>query len=583
MSQSTAEVAQAAAPVAQAGPISRFLSKNIVPRTATGRRFAFIATIDSAGSGMYYAGSALFFTRVVGLSVGQVGIGLSLAGLVGFLGVVPIGMLADRVRAGRIYVALQLWRAAGFAAYCFAGSFPVFVAIACAISLADAAVPPISQAVVGAAVSSEDRVDTMAKIRAVRNVGFGLGALVAAGAIQYGSRAAFVFLIAGNAVSFLIAALMLWSIRVTQLITVGKSAKGTRPTLVADARYIAAAVLNGVLSVHLWLLPLALPLLIVMHTKVPIGTFGILFMLNTVMAVLLQARFSRSADKLRGAVTCAVLAGASLAAFGVVAYLMGQVHLVVLATALAVVATVLITFGEMWQSAAGWTISYELARPERRAQYLSTFQMGTAVQAAAAPWVLTHLVMTNPHGWLIFAAVIAVAGLAMAIVIDIPGRRRVSVTMGAATCGLAAALCGGIAAGVLLFSPNHLVRVPDPIGPAANSSPYQSRPSSSPSPTRPAGPRMPPKAPSARPSDPSARPSDPSGRHSDPAGRHSGRPSDRHSDPAGRHSGRPSDPQSGLPSGLPADLPSGLLSNLPSGLLSNLPSGLLSNLSSNLP
>ena len=561
MSQSTTEAAPASAPVARAGFIGRFLSKNIIPRTATGRRFAFIAMIDSLGSGMYYAGSALFFTRVVGLSVGQVGIGLSLAGLVGFLGVVPVGMLADRVRAGRIYVALQLWRAAGFAAYCFAGSFPVFVAIACAISLADAAVPPISQAVVGAAVSSEDRVDTMAKIRAVRNVGFSLGALVAAGAIQYGSRAAFVFLIAGNAVSFLIAALMLWSARVTQLITVGKSAKGTRPTLVADARYIAAAVLNGLLSVHLWLLPLALPLLIATRTKVPIGTFGILFMLNTVMAVLLQARFARSADKLRGAVTCAVLAGASLAAFGVVAYLMGQVHLVVLATLLAVAAVVLITFGEMWQSAAGWTISYELARPERRAQYLSTFQMGTVVQVAAAPWVLTHLVMPNPHGWLIFAAVIAMAGLAMAIVIDIPGRRRVSVTMGAATGGLAVALCGGIAAGVLLFSPNHLVHVSNPIGPAANSSPYQSRPSASPSPRRPAGPHTPAKAPKPK------APKAPSGRHSDPSGPHSG-----------RHSGRPSDPHSGVPAGLPADLPSIVLSNLPPGLLSNLPSALPTDL-----
>ncbi len=562
MSHSTTEVAQAAAPAAQAGFIGRYLAKSIIPRTAMGRRFAFIATIDSLGTGMYYAGSALFFTRVVGLSVGQVGIGLSLAGLVGFLGVVPIGMLADRVRAGRIYVALQLWRAAGFTAYCLAGSFPVFVAIACAIGLADAAVPPISQAVVGAAVSSEDRVDTLAKIRAVRNIGFSVGALVAAVAIQHGSRAAFVFLIAGNAASFLIAALMLWSARVTQLITVGKSAKGTRPTLVADARYIAAAVLNGVLSVHLMLLPLALPLWIAMHTKVPIGTFGLLFMLNTVMAVLLQARFARSADKLRGAVACAVLAGASLAAFGVIAYVMGQVHLVVLATLLAVVAAVLITFGEMWQSAAGWTISYELARPERRAQYLSTFQMGTVVQAAAAPWVLTHLVLPNPRGWLIFAAVIAVAGLAMAIVIDIPGPRPASVAMRAATGGLVTVLCGVIAAGVLLFSPNHLVHAPNPIGPAASSIPYPSRPSSSPSPGTPAGPRVPPKV-------PSGRPSDPSGPHS---GRHSGRPSDP-------HSGLPSD----LPSGLPSDLPSGLPADLPASLLSNLPSGLLSNLPSDLP
>ena len=200
--------------------------------------------------------------------------------------------------------------------------------------------------------------------------------------------------------------------------------------------------------------------------------------------------------------------------------------------------------------------------------------MGTVVQAAAAPLVLTHLVMPNPHGWLIFAAVIAMAGLAMAIVIDIPERRRVSVTMGAATGGLAVALCGGIAAGVLLFSPNHLVHAPNPIGPAADSGPYQSSPPSSPSPRMPTEPRTPAKA-------PSGRPSDPSGPHSGrPSGPHSDRPSGPHSV---RHSGRPSDPHLGVPSDLPADLPPGLLSNLPSGLLSNLPSGLVSNLPSDLP
>jgi hypothetical protein len=47
----------AAAPVAQAGPIGRFLSKSIVSRTAAGRRFAVIAVIDSLGSGMFYADS----------------------------------------------------------------------------------------------------------------------------------------------------------------------------------------------------------------------------------------------------------------------------------------------------------------------------------------------------------------------------------------------------------------------------------------------------------------------------------------------------------------------------------------------
>jgi hypothetical protein len=49
--------------------------------------------------------------------------------------------------------------------------------------------------------------------------------------------------------------------------------------------------------------------------------------------------------------------------------------------------------------------------------------MGTVAQTAAAPWVVTHLVMPNPDGWLMFAAVVAVAGFAMAVVVDFPRRR----------------------------------------------------------------------------------------------------------------------------------------------------------------
>ena len=113
-----AAVEPSAAPVARAGFVGRFLSSSIIPRAAVGRRFAVIAMIDSLGTGMYYVGSALFFTRIVGLSVGQVGIGLSAAGIVGFFGVVPIGILADRVGVGRIYISYGARPASPPTAWC---------------------------------------------------------------------------------------------------------------------------------------------------------------------------------------------------------------------------------------------------------------------------------------------------------------------------------------------------------------------------------------------------------------------------------------------------------------------------------
>ena len=106
-------------------------------------------------------------------------------------------------------------------------------------------------------------------------------------------------------------------------------------------------------------------------------------------------------------------------------------------------------------------------------------------------------------------------------------RERRAFAMGAATGGLVTMLCAVIAAWVLLSVPNHLVHVPNPIGPTHSSSPSPSRPSPS-SPT----PRTP------------TRPGVPAGQPADQP------PAQPPAHPSGQPSEAPSDPLSGLLSGL---------------------------------
>ena len=382
---------------------------SLAPRTSAGRRLAVAALIDSLGSSMFLSGSAIYFTRILGLSPTEVGLGLSIAGLVGLLGSVPIGMLGDRFGPGRVYVAIQVWRALAYAAYALAGGFTSFVAIASAIELGDASAPAIAQAMVGLAVPDEERVETLAKVRAVRNVGFGLGAGVAAAALTVGARPAFLALILANAGLVLLSAWLLARVRTGRPQTLG--AAGRRFELAGDAAYLGAALLNGVLSVHMTLLFVGLPLWIATHTRAPVAIVGVLIAINTVMAVALQARLSARARHVRGALACMVRAGLALACFGVAAFLMGRVGAIPVAVLLSVLAVVFLTFGELWQSAGAWAISYGLAPADRQAQYLATFQLGTALQAVLGPAVLVALVLPVPTGWLGFAVVVAAAGL----------------------------------------------------------------------------------------------------------------------------------------------------------------------------
>jgi len=117
-------------------------------------------------------------------------------------------------------------------------------------------------------------------------------------------------------------------------------------------------------------------------------TIGALVVLNTVLAVTLQARFSAAAQGLAGAVGCLGRAGFALAGCAVLAGLTATTAVVPVAATLAVLAVILLSLGELWQSAGGWELSYLLAPPERRTTYLATFQLGTAVQLTAGPALL---------------------------------------------------------------------------------------------------------------------------------------------------------------------------------------------------
>ena len=88
----------------------------LLPDGRTERRLVLAALVDSTGTGLYIAGSALYYTTQLGFSPRQIGLGLSLMGLVGLLVTVPIGRLVDQFGPRRVLVALNLWRAVGFGA-----------------------------------------------------------------------------------------------------------------------------------------------------------------------------------------------------------------------------------------------------------------------------------------------------------------------------------------------------------------------------------------------------------------------------------------------------------------------------------
>lgn len=394
--------------------------RDYVPPGPVGRRLALISFIDSVGTGLFLAGSAVFAVLHVGLSNTQLGWAMSAAGLVGLVAGIPLGRLGDRIGPRRLLVALQLWRAVCFSALAFAGDIYVFTLTTCCLALAEAAVSPLTQVVVAAAVGDEERVRTMAILRTLRNAGFSVGALAAAPLLTAGTVWALRSVVLVDAASFVVAALVLARLRLAAHVpappgegSVLKSLAGLR-----DLPYLRLAGLNSVLLLHMTLLSVGIPLWVVSGTDAPVGVVAVLTAVNTVMAVLLQVPLSRRAEDEAGSVRCLALAGVALAVCCVALAGAGAVGRVP-AVGLLVAAMIAMTLGEILQSAGAWELSYRHAPPERRTEYLSVFNLGFSVQEIAGPVLFTGVVIAlGGWGWLALGCVFVLAGVLVRPVAD---------------------------------------------------------------------------------------------------------------------------------------------------------------------
>lgn len=406
------------------------VSNGVIRRIAVNRSGAgllLVGLVDATGTGLYLAGSALFFTKIVGLSTTQVGLGLSIAGVLGIFGPIPFGRLADRWSPRAVLMMLHLCCAAGFASYVLVDGFVSFLVVAGLLGIAEQSARPMSQALVEQVVGEEHRSAMSARFRVVYNVGYTGGALLAALAIQIGTRSSFLTIMIGDAVSFVLSATLLAFLRLKPPDRTSHSSRGVSPLrlpALRDRWYVATTGVNALMLLHMALLSVGVPLWVSTQTHADDSLVAILLVVNTVMAILLQVRLARGTEKLTGGVTAMRRAGVALAlscaCFAAAAYL----HSSVVVTAVLLAGIVFLTFGEMWQSAGQWSLSFGLAPTRSRVEYLATFHLGSSAQVAVGPLLMTAGVINNgTAGWAVLAAVFLLTGVAVRPVVSAAAQR----------------------------------------------------------------------------------------------------------------------------------------------------------------
>ena len=378
------------------------------------RLLATSTLINTFGNGLLFTLSALYFTRIVGLSVAQVGLGLTIAGACGVVVGVPAGHLADRIGPRRLLVVLVCMESLGTIAYTVIGSFGSFLVIVSLTTVADRASSAVRAALFVITLQADGRTQARAYLRSITNVGIGAGAAVAGVALQSDTKTAYVILILVDVATFLGAAAVLLRLAPTNPAAPAEPAgQRRRNRALKDRPYLVMTALNGVLALQFGLIEVGLPLWIVGHTHAPRAMVSVTLLFNTVLCVLLQVRASRNITTVPLAARAAVRGGLLLAACCLIFATADGVSALP-ATLILLAGAAVQTMAEVVCSAVGWTMSYDLADPSAPGAYQGVYATGFALASMLAPIVVTSTALKFGFaGWATLAAIFALAGLAL--------------------------------------------------------------------------------------------------------------------------------------------------------------------------
>ncbi|MFF7980356.1 MFS transporter [Streptomyces sp. NPDC007901] len=382
-----------------------------VPGGRDGRRMLLVALVDRVGSGLWASVSVLYFTYVSGLSLAEVGTLAAVSGAIGIAGAPLGGRIADRLPLTRVLIALQLLRALASFALLTTHDYALLLAISAVGALGDRAANVLTK-LYATRIAGPDRVRYQALNRTIANAGWALGGLAAAAALALGTTTAYRCLLAGDALSFVAAALL--TLRCGEPPSPSRIVAGSRTEPAStrpanpwrDRAYLAYVATDTVLFLDDAVFKVGLPLWIAHSDHVPHGLAPLLLVLNNVMVVALQVPLARFGTTSEAARRLLVPLSAAFALGGITMALSatgGTLTAILLLTAAAAAFTV----AEILHATVSWELSVALAPDTAQGAYLGVHGLAQSAQRSIGPLAVTAAIATGPLGWTTFGAAIA--------------------------------------------------------------------------------------------------------------------------------------------------------------------------------
>ena len=432
---------------AAAGRLHRLLDR-VLSDDPLVRATAIQSAIFAFGTGAFITGEAVYSIKIIGLTVTEAGLGLTIGMASQFLVSIPFGRLADRIGAKTCWGIGNGLQALAFLGWLFVHGFWPFIGVVVAREVT-AQLGQIGWSTYRlAAFPREVRVRSGAYNRAALNVGFTLGALFGGIALATGSLTVIRFIpILTSAILIVGAAMIRRLPAATAQPAESRTLAETRPAAeselpseirpdedkdenqpaedqpagavapgappgrpaIKNVGFVITSFFDGLLSSHQTLLLTVIPLWLVADTNAPRVLLAWLFATNTIGAVLFQIPVSNTVHGLPTALRAEVRAAAFMVASCLI-ILVTDHTAIWLTIPLIWLAHVTVTGAELFESSASWSLQSELSDQSRLGDYQGVASVASTLGQIWTPALYTFLA-TNLHaaGWLIIAAIVVTA------------------------------------------------------------------------------------------------------------------------------------------------------------------------------
>jgi MFS family permease len=383
-----------------------------LPRIGMARPFALAMIIDAVGSGLFLPFSLLYFHYAGGVSLTEVGLGLTISMLIAVPTPLAAGVLVDRVGPKTVAVATNAARIAGFLGYLLVHDLTTLIAVALLISVSDRLFWVAQPALIGEFATSGNRDRWFGLTVALRAIGLGIGGLLAGLAVNNLGIVGYHALVVANAVSFALAAALIARLRIPRRAAVAAlpakpSPEGFRAVL-ADRPFCWIVASNVVFGIARTMILVGFPVYAIQVLGAPAWLAGVLYAVYTALLAVAQTSLVRRLEhhrRTRALMLSALLWAGSFVLLAVAPLLPRQATVAYLSAV-----TVLYTVAVMMHAGVIDALVIEVAPDTLRGRYVAAFNLSWAAANALAPGLFTTLLAWYVGlPWIMLAALLLLA------------------------------------------------------------------------------------------------------------------------------------------------------------------------------